>query len=174
MKILVTRKNIKNMYLRVDDHGNVLVSCPRRTTDKQIMDFVRSREAWIQNALLIEELRKTREPEYLEHPELKEAARKELRARLEERVPLMEARTGLKSSGWTIRDMKSRWGSCNVQTRRITFNLRLVNKTDKELDYIILHELCHIKERYHNNAFWSLVSKYMPDWRDARNSLRTK
>ena len=172
MKVIVTRKRIKNIYLRVNEAGEVEVSAPPWYTDRQIREFVLSKSDWIAKAQGRAERRREGAPSYLDHPELKEAARRELRARLEKRVPLMEARTGLKCSGWAIRDMKTRWGSCNIQTHHITFNLRLVNRTDEELDYIILHELCHTVYRYHDRNFWGLVEKFMPDWQVYRRKLR--
>ena len=172
MEIKVTKKAIKNIYLRVTDKGEVEVTAPYWYTNRQIDEFVRSKAGWISRNLEKQRIRKEKEPEYLAHPELREEARRRLRARLEERAPLMEARTGLKASSWKIRDMKSRWGSCNTETRAITINLRLADRSDRELDYIILHELCHIKERHHDRAFWSLVEKYMPDWKEVRRKLR--
>ena len=172
MEVRIIRKRIKNIYLRVRDDGNAEVSAPYWYTDKEIMDFVRSREGWLVKAGKRAERRRDSEPEYLTHPELKEAARRALKARLEKRVSMMEELTGFRCSGWTVRDMKTRWGSCNTQTKKITFNLRLVNRSDEELDYIILHELCHTRVRNHGQDFWKLVESFMPDWKKRRNSLR--
>ena len=172
MKITVKRKRIKNIYLRINDRGGIEVTAPLWYTDEKIREFVRSKEDWIRNAMERQKKRSEKDPLYLTHPELKEKARRELKARLDERVPLMEERTGLKAKGWSIRDMKTRWGSCNVETHHLNFNLRLVNRSDRELDYIILHELCHTVYRYHDRNFWELVGRYMPDWKAVRREMR--
>ena len=172
MKITVKRKRIKNIYLRINDEGAIEVTAPVWYTDEKIREFVESKRGWISRALDRQIKRKSRDPLYLSHPELKDDARKILRLRIEERLPLMEKRTGLKANGWSIRDMKTRWGSCNIETHHLNFNLRLVNRSDRELDYIILHELCHTVYRYHDKNFWGLVEKYMPDWRTVRREMR--
>lgn len=172
MKVIITRKRIKNMYLRVGEDGTVMVSAPLRASDSEIKSFVESRSKWIEKAIKKAVKRAENLPEYKAHPELKKEAVKELESRLGKRVPLMEELTGLKCSGWKIRDVKSYWGKCDTATRKITFNLRLVNRTEKELDYVIIHELCHLVYRGHDSRFWALVGKYMPDYKAARKSLK--
>ena len=172
MDIEVTRKKIRHMYLRVKDDGTVAVSAPLGMSESEIMAFVRSRSGWIEKTKELKKERADRFPEYVSHPEKKEAARKELRTRLEKRVPLMEERTGLRCRGWNIRDVKSYWGKCDTRTDKITFNLRLVNRTDEELDYVILHELCHTRFRNHDRYFWGLVESFMPGYRTVRKKLR--
>ena len=69
-----------------------------------------------------------------------------------------------------IRKMRTRWGSCS-SSGRIALNLELI-KTPKEcLDYVIIHELCHLKEKHHGPRFWRLLGKLLPDYRERRNRL---
>jgi predicted metal-dependent hydrolase len=72
----------------------------------------------------------------------------------------------------TIRPMKTRWGSYSYQTRRITLNLNLVKTPPVCLDYVIIHELCHIKVRHHGPDFWRMVSRYVPDHLEVRRLLK--
>ena len=72
---------------------------------------------------------------------------------------------------WRIRNMKTRWGSCNVAKKRIWINLRLAEKPPECLHYIILHELCHLHEREHGRAFWERMDACCPDWRAIRKRL---
>ena len=72
----------------------------------------------------------------------------------------------------TIRPMKTRWGSYSYQTRRITLNLNLVKAPPACLDYVIIHELCHIKVRHHGPDFWRMVSLYQPDYLSERRQLK--
>ena len=72
----------------------------------------------------------------------------------------------------TIRSMKTRWGSYSYRTRRITLNLNLVKTPQACLDYVIIHELCHIKVRHHGPDFWRMVSRYLPDYLKVRRALQ--
>jgi predicted metal-dependent hydrolase len=72
----------------------------------------------------------------------------------------------------TIRSMKTRWGSYSYRTRRITLNLNLIKAPLACLDYVIIHELCHIKLRHHGSEFWKLVGRYVPDYSTIRAQLR--
>jgi len=71
----------------------------------------------------------------------------------------------------TIRPMTSRWGSYSYRTRRITLNLNLIKLPPTCLDYVIIHELCHIHVRHHGPAFWRLVACHVPDYRALRRQL---
>jgi len=72
----------------------------------------------------------------------------------------------------SIRPMKTRWGSYSCRTGRINLNLNLVKATPACLDYVIVHELCHIKMRHHGPDFWRMVSRYLPDYMSARRQLK--
>lgn len=75
---------------------------------------------------------------------------------------------GVSPCGFRIRDMKSRWGSCNIRTKRLCFNLRLVKKPPQCLEYVVVHELCHLLVPNHSPRFWSHVSICLPDWKKRR------
>ncbi|HEX9024499.1 MAG TPA: M48 family metallopeptidase, partial [Geobacteraceae bacterium] len=72
----------------------------------------------------------------------------------------------------TIRPMTSRWGSYSYCTRRVTLNLALIRLPPACLDYVIVHELCHITVRHHGPAFWRLVERHFPDCAAVRRQLR--
>ncbi|NKR88861.1 DUF45 domain-containing protein [Rhodococcus hoagii] len=72
---------------------------------------------------------------------------------------------------WTIRRMKTKWGSCNRETRHIWFNVELAKKDPKCLEYIVVHEMTHYFERHHGERFTTLMDQHLPDWRDRRNEL---
>ena len=82
-----------------------------------------------------------------------------------------EDRMGVKANACKVQYMKTRWGSCNVEAKRILINLQLVKKPIECLEYVIIHELAHLIERRHSNLFRSLVEKYCPTWKDARQLL---
>ena len=76
-------------------------------------------------------------------------------------------------SSLKIRSYKSRWGSCD-RFRRITLNNRLMMADDSIIDYVLIHELCHLVHLNHSAAFWELVHRYCPDYMDCRRSLRSQ
>ena len=97
------------------------------------------------------------------------------RSRLKLKVPDIVQKwsqvTNIKCNAWHIQKMKTKWGSCNVEERRILLNLELAKKPLPCLEYIILQELLHFKERQHNDRFKALLDTYMPDWRSRRDLL---
>lgn len=70
-----------------------------------------------------------------------------------------------------IRDQKSRWGSCSSKGN-LNFNYRVFLLPEKEMDYVIVHEICHLKEMNHSKIFWNLVEKKSPDYKKIRKNLK--
>ena len=102
---------------------------------------------------------------------LREILRGELSNAIAERLPVIEHLTGLYAEEWRTKDMKTRWGTCNTRDRRIWINLQLVHHPRVCLDYILLHELLHLVEKYHNARFYGLMTKFMPEWKKVRTLL---
>ena len=82
-----------------------------------------------------------------------------------------EAVVGQKAKEYRIRDMKTRWGTCNTQARRIWLNLQLAKYPLHCLEYIMFHELTHLWERRHNARFHGLMDRFCPEWRKVRKEL---
>ncbi|MGN0075463.1 MAG: M48 family metallopeptidase [Parafannyhessea sp.] len=97
------------------------------------------------------------------------------RQELEELLPAMferhEPLMGVHASGWRLRRMTSRWGSCNVRTGRITLNTELAAHPVPSIESVVVHELCHLLEPSHNARFHALMDRYCPAWREARREL---
>ncbi len=98
--------------------------------------------------------------------------REQLKAEAGKRLPEWEKRTGLYCGSWQTKNMKTRWGTCNSNARRIWLSVQLAKKPVECLDYVILHELTHLKVRNHGKDFWQAVERYMPDWRERRKLLK--
>lgn len=86
-------------------------------------------------------------------------------------LPKWENITGLHCDSWQIKYMTTRWGTCNTNTRKIWLNLQLAKKPIECLEYVILHELAHLKVRNHSKDFVVIMDQYMPYWRDVKNTL---
>jgi predicted metal-dependent hydrolase len=97
------------------------------------------------------------------------------RAELKKIVPKMiekwEKKIGVKCNEFGIKKMRTKWGTCNTEAKRIWLNLELAKKPTECLEYIIVHELVHLLERKHNNRFVSFMDEFMPKWRFYRDEL---
>ncbi len=82
-----------------------------------------------------------------------------------------QARLGVRVTGWGIKRMKTKWGSCSVDAGRIWLNVELAKKPPQCLEYILVHELVHLRERRHNDRFLALMDEHLPDWRQRRATL---
>ena len=78
---------------------------------------------------------------------------------------------GVQPAAWGIKRMKTKWGACNVDAKRICLNLELAKKPAQCLEYIVVHEMMHLLERHHNDRFISLMDQHLPHWRWHRQEL---
>lgn len=104
-----------------------------------------------------------------------EVLRRWYREQLREHLPCLiarwEAQVGVKVAEVRIKKMKTNWGTCNVEARRIWLNLELVKKPPGCIEYILVHEMVHFLERHHNDRFRELMDRAMPQWRLHRDAL---
>ncbi|MCK7458403.1 YgjP family zinc-dependent metalloprotease [Idiomarina aminovorans] len=94
--------------------------------------------------------------------------RAQITREVEALLAIWQPRMGAFSSSFGIRIMKTRWGSCNVNSKKIWLNLELVKKPVECLEYVVVHELTHLFERYHNARFYTLMDEFLPDWRERK------
>lgn len=94
-----------------------------------------------------------------------------LRDQLDALVVHWSKQSAVQVSDWGIKKMKTRWGSCSQDARRIWINLELAKKPVQCLEYIVVHELVHLLERHHNERFAALMDAFLPDWRLRRDLL---
>ena len=97
--------------------------------------------------------------------------RRQLKARIPELLAAWEPVVGVVVSDCRIKRMKTRWGSCNIEARRVWLNLELAKKSSRCLEYILVHEMVHLLERHHNERFRTLMDQCMPDWRLRKDEL---
>lgn len=219
INIEIIRKNIKNIHLRVTTpNGEVVVSAPKRVSERIIADFVSSKLDWIRA-----QQAKMRE---IGRPERREYALGEsmylwgvkysivvsygrrtaieiigdeiiitfiegytreqrikyvnsfYRKQLTEEATLLldkwQSITGLNAESLNIRNMKTKWGTCNVRSRRILLNLQLAKKPIICLQYVIVHELMHLIEKSHGAAFKALMDKYFKNWKAVKKDLNNR
>ncbi len=102
---------------------------------------------------------------------LTEWYRTELKRNLEIVSKKCEQNTGIKADEYRVKNMKTKWGTCNIESRRIWINLQLIKKPLECLEYVVTHELVHLIERNHTNRFSELVDGFYPGWRQAKKKL---
>ena len=102
---------------------------------------------------------------------LKEWYRMELKTLLPALIAKWENVLDVQVNKWEVKQMKTLWGSCNHRTRNIIFNLELIKKPLHCIEYIVVHELLHIKVRLHNEEFTTLLNRYYPNWKQLKEEL---
>ena len=171
--ITVTKKRIKNMYLRIKkEDGMVLISAPYQMSDLRIRRFAEERLPWIREyQKKYKELKQQNDLK----PALSEAEIRRrkvlLKAAVEKLIQKYEPLMQVQVSGVTIRQMKTRWGVCVPAKRQITFSLRLAEKPRAAVEYVVLHEYAHFVGADPSPAFWAVVARYMPDYKARRRLL---
>ncbi len=100
--------------------------------------------------------------------------RQQLKTIIPELLGKWQPIVGREVKSWGVRKMKTKWGSCNIAARRIWINLELAKKSPECLEYILVHELIHLHERRHNENFRRLMDKFLPQWRQYRDILKSE
>ncbi|NLM25094.1 MAG: M48 family metallopeptidase [Firmicutes bacterium] len=97
------------------------------------------------------------------------------RAQLKEKLPGLVSKweqiIGVRSSFIGVRNMRTRWGSCNVTKKRVWLNLQLAKKPIRCLEYVIVHELVHLLEKNHNRRFYGFMDRFLPEWPELKQEL---
>ena len=97
--------------------------------------------------------------------------RRELKERIPDLLALWQKRIGVTVSDWQVKNMRTKWGTCNVTAKRVWFNLQLAKKPTECLEYIVVHELCHLLKKDHSPEFTALMDKHLPNWRETQKQL---
>lgn len=164
------RKSLRARRLRiiVRQDCRIEVVVPARISMSGAQHFAASKIGWIKSKISFFEKHPAAIPlsagGYADH---KERARKFVASRLD----YFNRFYGFSYNRIAIRACRSRWGSCSSK-RNLNFNYKIIFLSPEQSDYIIVHELCHLKEMNHSAAFWSLVGRTMPTYREISRSLR--
>ena len=159
----VRHRRARRYVLRVETDGRLRVTIPRGGSRRKAEAFVERNIDWVarQRARTHSELRP------IENDEVRQQARRELPTRLLE----LAALHGLAVTRISVRNQRSRWGSCG-RDGHICLNWRLVLMPTGVRDYVLIHELMHLRRMDQSPAYWRLVAEACPDYRSARDWLR--
>ncbi|MBN2403734.1 MAG: M48 family metallopeptidase [Spirochaetes bacterium] len=97
--------------------------------------------------------------------------RSQLKTQIPGLIEKWEKLMNIKVNEWQVKQMKTKWGSCNIEKKRIWLNLELVKKPEHCLEYIIVHEMVHLFERHHNEKFLYYMDKFLPQWKQLKIEL---
>lgn len=162
------RSNRKTVSIQIQPDGTVVVRCPRTMRIETVRGFVRSKADWI------EKHQKTKQQAAKQAPftmtEIRALADEACRL-IPERVRWFAPVVGVTYGRITIRNQRTRWGSCSSQGN-LNFNCLLMLMPREVLDYVVVHELCHRKHMDHSAAFWAEVERVLPDYKLRRKWLK--
>ena len=98
--------------------------------------------------------------------------RQQLKAQIPPLIEKWQPIMGVTVQAWGVKQMKTRWGTCNIRARRIWLNLELAKRPPRCLEYIVVHEMVHLLERLHNARFRAFMDQFMPHWRSCKEELK--
>ena len=163
IKYELQRKRIKNIYIKIEQ-GKVIVKAPYKISKQDIEKIVKQKEKWIQRKLDEQKNRKA-----IQVPTTQEI--ENLKNKLEQYVSIYSKILDVKPNQIRIRNIKTAWGSCS-EKKNITFSSSLAKKSNKFIEYVVVHELCHIKQMNHSKSFWQLVENNIPEYKKIRKEGR--
>ena len=152
--------------------AELLIRAPRRMKIAYIEWFINEKERWITEKYLAALVEKPR-PQMMKIPEYvtEQWLRTEGAERFQQRTAFWAARMKVTYGRITIRDQRTRWGSCSSRGN-LNFNWKLVLMPPELLDYVVVHELAHRKEMNHSPRFWAIVERELPDYCNRREKLK--
>ena len=169
----VTLKRMKSIRLHVKPTGQVTLSAPCGTSQARISSFVSSKAEWVRQQQAALAGSPSARAERASKQEI-EQWRAVVKACVPPLVAEWECILGVRVRKLDYRNMKSRWGSCQPDTGRVCINIRLALYPPECLEYVVVHELCHMLEPNHGPGFKTLMTKVMPDWKQRERILNPR
>lgn len=171
----LVRSKRKSCSISIDHDGQITVRVPLRISEQEISHLLIDKRLWIITRYLeVQEHKKNRPVSDLTDAQRAALEKRYIAAAKEyfpKRVAYFNELTGGSYNRITIRDQKTRWGSCSARGT-LSFNWRLMLAPPTVADYVIVHELCHLTYMNHSAAFWKKVEFVYPDYRTARKWLK--
>ena len=172
--IEVIRSKRKTLAIEIRPDMRVVVRAPEKIPQNEIIKFVEEKQNWIKKHLVqmyfkAEEMKKQKKEPALTNADIEKLCQKALSV-IPDKVKYYAEIMGVTYGRITIRNQKTRWGRCSSKGN-LNFNCLLMLMPDKVLDYVVVHELCHLKQMNHSKKFWKEVERYMPDYKNYKKWL---
>ncbi|MBE6795056.1 MAG: M48 family metallopeptidase [Ruminococcaceae bacterium] len=159
----IIRSDRKTLAIQVDSSGNVIVRSPKNVSQKRIVKFLEDKSEWIEKTIISQKEKSAN----IRH--FTDAEIKNMRKRAKEVLPVKVAYfaeiMGVKPKSIKINSAKKRYGSCS-SVNNLNFSLYLMDKDERFIDYVVVHELAHIKHHNHSRQFYDFVYEFMPDYKE--------
>lgn len=173
-EITLIRSRRKSLAIEITPELQVVVRAPARMPVREINAFVQEKDDWIrahlQQMAEKKRLREQYREQALSKEELQELATQAMKL-IPQKVHYYAQIIGVTYGRITMRNQRTRWGSCSGKGN-LNFNCLLLLMPEEVLDYVVVHELCHRKEMNHSARFWEEVEKILPDYRQRRKWLK--
>lgn len=167
------RSRRRTLAIEIRRDGSILLRAPMKMPEDRLKSFILQKTGWI-----LAQLEKVPRPEDVEKQEvarIPEEERTRLRREAGEifrkRADHFARKLQVSYKRITIREQKTRWGSCS-SNQNLNFNWKLILAPREVLDYVVVHELCHLKEMNHSPAYWQEVEKILPDYQRQKDWLK--
>ena len=164
------RSRRRTLALEITKDCRVLVRSPLRLSQSKIDAFVEGHADWIQTHLEQQRQRMASAPPPPTEADIA-ALKAKARAVLPEKVAYWSAKMGVRPTGLKITTARKRYGSCSGKNS-LCFSCFLMNCPEEAIDLVVVHELCHIKEKNHGPGFYALLGQYLPDHKERKKLLR--
>ena len=164
----IIRSARRTIAIQIAKDGEVIVRCPNRMPVSAVESFLTEKQNWIQTHLQKQRQRPTEEAFTEQQLKALSDRTKEL---LQQRLPELAEILNVSYEKVTVRKQRTRWGSCSSKGN-LNFNCLLALVPPEVFDYVVVHELCHLKEMNHSERFWTEVEKIIPDHKSHRKWLR--
>ena len=161
--------NRRTVAIEITENCEIVVRAPRFLSKKQIEKFVLQKQEWIEKTL-IKQKEKQKNKRVFSEDEIK-ALYKFGEAYLKENLPVFAKKIGVNPTGVKITSAKKRFGSCSPKNS-LCFSVYLFSYPERAIDYVIVHELCHIKHHNHSKKFWQEVQSHLPDYKQREKLLK--
>ena len=168
MEYRLFRSARKTLAVKITADGNVFVYAPIGASMNRIEGFIKDKSAWIEKHRT-EICRNNTEPKFTKAEIV--GFKKDLIKILTEKLPSLAETVGVTYGRVTVKSQKTVWGSCSVKGN-LSFNCLLFLIPENLAEYVIIHELCHLKFMNHSERFWAEVRRYYPDYKNARKNLK--
>lgn len=167
-KLVVIKSNRKSISLSINDNLDAVIRAPYAVDEGEIKNFVQTNKGWIEQATVRKQKQLDRLNVTDEEIERLKSLAKEI---IPERVEYFSKIMGLTPTGIKITSAKKRFGSCNSKNS-LCFSYYLMAYPPEAIDYVVVHELAHIRHHNHSREFYSLIEQYMPDYKSREKLLR--
>ena len=171
--IKIIRSRRRTLAIEVREGGEVIVRAPLYSRKAEIDAFVKAHENWIITKYNLMITKQNSKPEhvFLKPEEINAEEHNRIKAKFAERTAYYAGLINVTYNGITVRNQKTRWGSCSSKGN-LNFNCLLMLAPPEVLDYVVVHELCHRKQMNHSKAFWAEVENVFPDYKKSIKWLK--